>query len=488
MSITKHLIICMLGVCLGLADVARAADSVIAGPLYSRFPLTLEPGQRTEIISPFFYSQETPDEHTWALPPFMAHYENRATDSEILEIAYPALTRLRFGSEHRWQFFQLLSTAGGTIPDEGNSRRFTLFPIYFQQRSTEPTNNYTAVVPIYGHLKHRLFRDEIDFVLFPCYSKTRKKDVVTYNMPYPFFHLRHGNNLHGWQVWPFVGHEHKDPTKETNILNEVVVKGGYDSGFLFWPIAFGSTNGIGTTNITSVNALLPMRVETRSNLRESTNWGWPIGVTHTVDREKKFEEWDLPWPIVEIANGENRRVRRYFPFYSRGHTDTLVDIFYAWPVYKYSSIHSPPLERERTRILFFLYSDSMTKSTTDPERMTRRTSLFPFYTRHRDPNGNTSLQVLAILEPFFPGNDSIEREYSQVYAFWRAQKNPKSGAASQSLLWNLYRRETEPQSKKISLLFGLFQYQSSPAGRRWRVCYIPMGKSSAPAPGAASRH
>ncbi len=48
--------------------------------------------------------------------------------------------------------------------------------------------------------------------MFPLYVRTRKKDVVTWNMPYPFFHLREGDGLHGWQVWPLMGREHKDVT------------------------------------------------------------------------------------------------------------------------------------------------------------------------------------------------------------------------------------------------------------------------------------
>ena len=55
------------------------------------------------------------------------------------------------------------------------------------------------MLPFYGHLKNRLFRDEIDFTMFPLYVRTRKKDVVTRNMPYPFFHLREGDGLRGWQ-------------------------------------------------------------------------------------------------------------------------------------------------------------------------------------------------------------------------------------------------------------------------------------------------
>ena len=97
------------------------------------------------------------------------------------------------------------------------------------------TQNYTAVFPFYGHLKHRLFRDEIDFIMFPLYSQTRKKDVVTDNIPIPFFHLRHGDGLHGWQFWPLVGHEHKDVTTQTNGFGDTQIVGGHDSCFALWP-------------------------------------------------------------------------------------------------------------------------------------------------------------------------------------------------------------------------------------------------------------
>jgi hypothetical protein len=74
---------------------------------------------------------------------------------------------------------------------------------------------------------------------------------------------------------------------------------------------------------------------------------------------------------------------------------------------------------------------------------------------------------------------SIERDYSPLWSFWRAENNPRSGASSQSLLWNLYRHDATPDTKKCSLLFGLFQYQSSPEGKRVRLFYIPLGKTRA---------
>jgi len=42
------------------------------------------------------------------------------------------------------------------------------------------------------------------------------------------------------------------------------------------------------------------------------------------------------------------------------------------------------------------------------------------------------------------------------------------------LLWNLYRRDVTPTTKKCSLLFGLFQYQSGPEGHHVRWFYFPV--------------
>ena len=172
------------------------------------------------------------------MPPLLSYTRDPATESEEFDFLYPVMTYDRYGDQYRWQFFQLLSFAGGPTQQETARDRFTLFPLYFQQRSSDPSENYTAVFPFYGHLKHRLFRDEIFFVMFPLYSQTRKKDVVTDNYLWPFFDLRHGDGLHGWQFWPLVGNEHKDVTTQTNGFGDVKTIGGHDSFFALWPLFF----------------------------------------------------------------------------------------------------------------------------------------------------------------------------------------------------------------------------------------------------------
>src|SRR5258706_6567547 len=197
------------------SPLARSAEPAV-GPLYQDFHLTLAPGHRTEILGPVFYYEHKESARLWAVPPLFSYTLDDEVDFSEFDFVYPVLTYDRFGSEYRFQIFQLFSFAGGKTQSETNVSRFTLFPIYFQQRSAIPEKNYTAVIPFYGHLKNRLFRDEVSFVMMPIYVQSRKRDVVTDNYVYPFVHLRHGDGLEGWQFWPFVGHEHKVVTTETN--------------------------------------------------------------------------------------------------------------------------------------------------------------------------------------------------------------------------------------------------------------------------------
>jgi hypothetical protein len=491
---------------LALPAFAQADDDVETGPLFSQFPLTLSTGFRREAAGPLFYSQQSESQQQWALPPFFCSTRTPDVDWTESEFLYPILTYRRFGGEYRLQLVELLSFSGGKSFAENGVRQFTIFPFYFQQRAPDTNLDYTAVVPFYGHLKNRLLRDETKFVMFPLYSETRKNDVVTDNYLYPFFDVRRGDHLNGWQFWPVAGVEHKAPTLWTNMLDEVETNGGFDKFFAAWPFFFKGRDGLGTTNGQSNLTVVPFYSHTQSAARDETSYGWPIGYNVIDDRQKNFVEHDFFWPLFVFAHGE-KKVTRIFPFYSQAHNtgggsfsgfsglfggpaltngtnaqppakSDLESDFYLWPVYKFNRLETSTVERQRTRIMFFLYSD-ITETNFESGGRFHRADFWPFYTYRRDLDGGQRWQALALLEPFFPNNRSITREYSQLWSVWRCEKNHKTGASSQSLLWNLYRREETPQSKNFSLFFGLYQYESGAEGRRWRVCHMTVKKKAA---------
>jgi hypothetical protein len=453
-----------------------AADSLHAGPLYDEIHLTLSPGERVEAFGPFFYDEHKESQWTWAIPPLLSCTKDPELEMTEFDLVYPLFTYDRYGGQYRWQLFQLLSFAGGPTQTETWRKRFTLFPVYFQQRSPDTNENYTAYGPFYGHLKHRLMRDEIFYVMFPGYSKTRKADVVTRNYLYPFFHLRHGIGLEGWQFWPITGHEQKAVTSRTNSFGDLEIVPGHDKRFVLWPFYFEQTSGIGSTGEARQQGVIPAYALLRSPGRDSTTVLWPF-FSRIDDRDKGYREWDAPWPLIVFARGTGKYTSRVFPFYSHAYNTNVQSDFLLWPVYKYNRIHSDPLDRTRTRILFFLYSDIVEKNT-ETGAYRRRTDFWPFFSRRRDLNGNTRLQVLGVLEPFMPGTHKIERDYSPVYAFWRQERNHQTGAASQSLLWNLYRRDIRPDFKKVSCLFGLYQAEQNPAGKKTKLFFIPVARTT----------
>jgi hypothetical protein len=104
----------------------------------------------------------------------------------------------------------------------------------------------------------------------------------------------------------------------------------------------------------------------------------------------------------------------------------------------------------------------------------RRTDLWPLFTADRDHDGNQRLQILAPVEVGFAKNDTIRRVYSPIWSLWRSERNGKTGAKSQSFFWNLYRKDETKTEKKVTFLFGLFQYRKGEDGKHIRLFYFPI--------------
>jgi hypothetical protein len=469
----------------GTRQVSAKGEGADAGFLFDEFPLTLEPGERTEAAGPFYYcEQKESEEYTLAVPPLFSDYKNPGVEHSEFDLLYPLLTDEHYGKEWRWQFFELFSFAGGKEPDENETHRFTLFPIYFQQRSADTNLDYTAVFPIYGHLKNRLFRDSIYFVMFPAYSETRKKDIVTDNYFYPFVHVRNGDGLHGWQVWPFAGREHKVLTTQTNGFGDVTVIGGHEHSFVLWPFWLAADENLGTANPETNRASLPFFAYTRSPLRDSTTVFWPF-FSWIDERGRKYHEWEGPWPFVIFTRGEGKTTDRVWPIFSQSHNDRQESDSYVWPVYRHKRYHVAAFDEQRTTVMFYLYV-GLTLTNNETGWVQKRRDMWPFFIWRRAFDGSTRLQVLAPLEEILVDNRGIERNWSPLWSVWRSAHNAKTGASSESLLWNLYRREAWPgdtvegdtvyhkaDHKKISLLFGLFRYERDGGHSETRIFYIP---------------
>lgn len=463
------------------SQIIRASDEVFnTGPIFDRFPLTLREGSRAEFLGPIFAFERSGTGSLFSFSPFFSLYRDSAIPQNEAELGYPILSFDKFGAEYRFQILQLMAFSGGEQMKGGMKKRTTLFPLYFRERSSNTNENYTAVFPFYGRINNRLFRDRALFVMFPLFLRSEKRGVVTDNYLFPFFHRRYGAGVSGGQFWPVAGRERKEATIATNTWGDKVIQGGHEKFFALWPLFFKNTLGIGTTNVLKQFVLLPFYTSQISSNRVSKSYGFPLGYTHTIDREQKYEEHDMPWPLIVFAQGEGKTTKRVWPLFSQAKTPALQSDFYAWPIYKYDRITSAPLDRERTRILLFLYSDLVERNTTNQTAL-RRKDLWPLFTWRKDHQNHERLQVLSILEPLLPNNKSIERVYSPVYSIYRQEKNGENGNRSRSFLWNLYRSERAGEVQRTSALFGLFQREKTGDRQKWRLFFVPFTTGTPPA-------
>ena len=451
------------------------------GPIWQEFPLTLKVGERTEAAGPFYWHETTPDSSLTAYGPFYVRYDQPGAEYSQTEVLYPLFSLDRIGMQYRWNVMQLLSGSGGKNLDDSGVKRTTVFPLYFKQTSTGGTNDYWALMPFYGHLHHRLFRDDVRFIMLPLYVQTRKKDVVTDNYLLPFFHIRSGG-AQGWQFWPLYGEESRAPQTRTNdITEELEVVPGHEKQFALWPIWFNDRLGLGTTNAVTNRVFLPIYSLSRSPARDQSIYLFPF-FSHTVDRENHFDEWGCPWPVIGWANGEGKHARRFWPLWGKASNAKLESDFVAWPLYTHQRLTSPPLEREQYRSLFYLYRDVRETDVTTGKSL-RWNGMWPLFIHRTDREGRERWQFPALLESVVPTSSAVDRGWSTFWSVYRWEKNPTTGAASQSFLWNLYRHDQTAKESRTSMLFGAIRTQKTETGRHWSF----FGIGSRPKPSTASK-
>jgi hypothetical protein len=382
-------------------------------------------------------------------PLFHRHEEKRLQRLEW-EVLYPLMGYTRTEEDRQFQFLQILNfREEGSNPQEREDR-FDLFPFYLSG-TTDTGETYRAVLPLGGRALGRLALDEIEFVLFPLYVRLVKLGVETRYFPWPILSVTRGENHSGFRIIPLYGEE--------------VKTGVFEKRFVLWPLYLRQRTGLDGDNPEETLSMLPFYVSQRSRLRDSTTILWPF-FTYTEDRERQYEQWDLPWPLVRIARGEGRTIDRYLPLFSVEHrvlrNEFLLrelksfDFTLLFPLYIRSEEEIPGSRKVRDRILWWLYSDTREEGR---DGSTRRVDAWPFFRYDRDREGRVVFQTLALLEAFLPGNEWFERNYSPLWALYTYRRNAEGDAAG-SFLWNLVRHESTREGVALELLGPLLAYRA----------------------------
>ncbi len=417
--------------------------------------------QEVDALGPFITSKKSDKTSEFGLRPLFYWTRDKEDDSDEFDFVYPFTTYRRNGSDWRVQsFFHLISYESDKKESGFRERQFTLFPIIFAKSAEDRKDSYFALFPVYGRLKNKFLKDEINFYLFPLFLQTRKGEAVNYSLLWPIFGYYTGGGQKGFRFWPFFGYRKRE--------------GMLDERFALWPI-YTSKEMVFYGEKIETLSVFPFYFSLNSpNITQRTYIG-PL-FSHLVDRKRGIERWDTPWPFINFTRGK-REENRVFPFYKNEMNGEDKEGFILWPLYRYYTRTFADYTRKRDTILFFLYSDIRDEPIVEGGRGGRRIDVWPLFTYKRDREGNRSFHFLSVLEPFLPNNEGIEKNYS---SFWRLYqwKKYKDGRIVSSFLWNTFRVETGKGTKKFYFLGGLFGYRSDSHKKKIKLFYFPINVSS----------
>lgn len=423
------------------------------------------------LFGPIFNYERKGSEREYGFRPFYFRARDES-GSSYAEYLYPVASRKSSPGASFFQGLHLFNYDFGE-PEKQKENEFMIFPILFYGQ-TEEKGNYFAIFPLGGTIFDKFGRDEIHFTLFPLYGRTMRDGTSTTNILWPIFARIRGEGEKGYKFWPLYGTASKE--------------GVYRKKFYLWPIFFNEDLRLDTNNPLHKRVAFPFYVSQESPERSKHTYLWPF-FSHLEDRRKDYEEWNFPWPLFRVARGEYQQSTRFLPLFADERRGANRKRWFLWPIYKIEDMETEVLSRRRHRVLFFLFSNLEEKVHDEEGLRKKRVALWPLFTYERK-KGVSHLSVLSILEPFFPDNEGIERNWSPLWRIYQS-KWDKQGNSISSFLWNLYWKERrgadlameifplvsyrreKGRGVEVSLIKGLLTFRSAPEENQLSLFYLP---------------
>lgn len=469
--VTLMLLLGLVGAWAGRVEAAEAKIFTL-WPLLDYRGSAVTDYEALHLLGPLFKWERKGMEREVALRPLV--WSASSPDAGTADLLFPLGGRTSGGGFSTWKSLGLVEQEGRTTA-VGGGHSFTLFPFIFYDRHMD-RDNTTAVFPLGGRLINRFGRDEIRFALFPLYGATRKGSTWTTNILWPFFAGIQGDDERGVKVWPLFGASEKD--------------GVYRKRFFLWPFFFAYDLGLDGDNPRRRRAFFPIYSAETSPRRDTTVLLWPF-FSYREDHEAGYKEWDFPWPLLGIRRGQGYHGNRFLPLFSDEQQGDRHKRWILWPLFKSETTVSAQMERRQHRVLFFLYQDLEERFFAEDGIRKRRVALWPLF-HYRQLHGVSRLDLLALLDPFFPESDGVERNWAPLWRIYQA-KWDRHGNRVDSLLWNLFWQERRPEAfalelfplffwsreesarSEFSLLKGLVRFRRDGAERHLHFFYLPWG-------------
>lgn len=423
---------------------AMSAEEVEAdwGFLYSR-ERSLSGTLHSQALGPFLeWSPEDEGDQYLALRPLFSQARDVDTDRLNREALWPLyMTReVRGGFSGRYLILSLY--VNHDVDDPESPYRFWIIPFVFrgQGLNGEP---YSALFPIGGSIRNFLLQDQIEFVFFPIWMRTRLNDIETRHWVWPIYKRGGGEGVYHVRVFPFHGRSirHDDHARRYAFWPfwtwaESYRSGTEGKGYIFFPF-WGHVN------------------------RAHERTFFLVPPFFRVSKGARVTTMHLPYPLVQVSRGEIQKTYLW-PLWGEKSMPGTWSSFFLWPICYQQRVDKGNTVFHRALILPFVHSFRYEiPPETDagsPEIIRSHFKLWPLFGYQRDGD-RSRFRTLAL----WPLKDTaaVERSYAP---FWSLYERRRQGDATRSeLLWGLARHHRTGDEERYVSVFPFFQYHRADA-------------------------
>jgi hypothetical protein len=464
-----------------LLPLTGAAEEVLnLGPLLYIDRDEASGTKSVDALGPFISYKKTPDTVEYGFRPVFYNYHDYAKDRSGFDFLYPLMTHRTFEGDTKFQLIEYLFSYNSDLRPSGfREYSYMLFPFVFGRKDEDPKNSYFALFPVYGKIRHKFGKDEINFFLFPLFLQTREEGATNNNFLWPFIGAYSGGGVTGGRFWPLYGTKEKE--------------GDFEDEFALWPIYMHRERDFYGEKLSST-AVLPFYYGTDAPGRKQRTYLWPF-VNVIDDRNRDVKRWDIPWPFITFSRG-SVHTNRVFPFYSRRLEDDYETGFLMWPALGYKKYVFKDYMRTKRTFALFILKDTTDTPLNERGRSAKSVHFWPLFSYRTTPDGVSTMHFLSLIETFLPDNPPRERNWSPFWQFavWRMDAE---GNQTSSILWNTIRTERtkdrvkfelrpiipvisfekSEERSKFYLLGGLLGYKITPEKKTLRILFIPVNIS-----------
>lgn len=396
-------------------------------------------------LGPLFSSTLREGERILSIRPLWTSFQGRADGSYSHHLLYPLANWYDRGTVRNGNALGLVRYRRADPQEE---TFFEIFPFVFSNRTPDPASSYFALWPLGGTLKNRLWRDRIDFALWPLWVRTQLADETYHHFPYPFLRKLDGPRSSGFGFWPFYDHSERE--------------NDYHHTWILWPFYYHLLDDLDQEVPGERFGLWPFyHRETALGLK-SHSWVWPFfGYTRETEPRVPYSENRYLWPFWMQGRGEERHLEWWLPLYGLDRQPGEEKRWYLWPLVKREAFSEPGMTRDRTTLLYFVYRDDRQRI---GERELRKTTLWPLFAYWDNGLGQRQFQAFDPFSVFFPHNEKIRENWTPLFAVYRFDE--RSGSRRHSVLWDLLVWEGDQQGLNALYAGPLFEWER---GSHWEI-------------------